>query len=916
MSTLFEKGSRWRKWDLHVHTPESIIHNFHKDSYSNIWEKYLNDLETLDSNIKVLGINDYLFIDGYKKILSEKEKGRLQNIDLILPVIELRLKQFNGKDFQKINYHVIFSDEVSVDTIQSQFINSITAKFVLTPDSPRSVTWSGTLTKASLGDLGQAIINSVPEEQKKNYRSPLIEGFNNIAISIEDVEEILQKPYFKDKYITAIGKTEWADWHWSDSSIAEKKTVINKANIIFTASESIEMFQKSQQKLTQEEVNNRLLDCSDAHHNLDSSDKDRLGNCNTWIKADPTFEGLKQVIFEYEDRVKIQQTNPIDSKIKLAVIDKIVLTDENVYNTEIQLNPYLNCIIGGRSTGKSMLLGAIANKMGKIQETPHNQLQQLTDNLTLEWLDGVEDNNRDIEYISQGEMHKLHTDMEQDGDPKLKQIVHKILLNTSDKQNLYNEFEEFSKKSGKSIINMHVDLLSFYDELNSIKQKITELGDESSITQSIKELTDTINSMDIITDQEQKILDVFNEKLREIEEQTGDILHKKKSLSTIKTHITNIFESEINFEGFTDLQNIFDESKSQLLNKIDEQISQERNVLNEKNDELGIRHTEITEDTNYKQLIEKTRKSNEYAELRKKIQEQAHMLVGLNKALEKRKEVEKKFNEARESFVKEHKQYHKKLTELCNLLQLDSEDLKISTTPKLLASKIHQVFSDNLKDRRSSEEQKLIKIDNVKSIEEFITYISNILKGIFDDKVFASYRSGKTYKDLLQSLSQFFYEIDYSIFYENDDEFRNMSEGKKSFVVLKLILEFSNKTCPLLIDQPEDDLDNRSIYTDLVKYIKSKKIDRQIILVTHNPNIVVGADAEEVIIANQHGTKTKNESDKKFQYITGSLEHTSTKDTRQDIILKSQGVREHVCDILEGGQSAFEKREHKYNFHN
>jgi predicted ATP-dependent endonuclease of OLD family len=73
-------------------------------------------------------------------------------------------------------------------------------------------------------------------------------------------------------------------------------------------------------------------------------------------------------------------------------------------------------------------------------------------------------------------------------------------------------------------------------------------------------------------------------------------------------------------------------------------------------------------------------------------------------------------------------------------------------------------------------------------------------------------------------------------------------------VVLKLLLDFSDKECPILIDQPEDDLDNRSICKELVDYLKKKKKQRQIIVATHNPNVVVTADAEEIIIANQNGS--------------------------------------------------------------
>ncbi|RLD13558.1 hypothetical protein DRI50_06910 [candidate division KSB1 bacterium] len=160
-------------------------------------------------------------------------------------------------------------------------------------------------------------------------------------------------------------------------------------------------------------------------------------------------------------------------------------------------------------------------------------------------------------------------------------------------------------------------------------------------------------------------------------------------------------------------------------------------------------------------------------------------------------------------------------------------------------------------------------------------------------------------------MTENWFSISYELNYQSDT-FGKMSDGKKAFVILKLLLEFSNKKCPILIDQPEDSLDNRAIYNELVTYLKKKKKDRQIILVTHNANIVVNADAEEVVVANQHGEDSKNQDDIKFQYISGSLENTIIKDSSIDIVLQSQGIREHVCEILEGGTEAFKKRENKY----
>jgi hypothetical protein len=89
------KGSTWKKWDLHVHTPESLIQHY-PGGKAGAWDAFLSDLEELPPEFKVIGINDYIFVDGYERILKEKESGRLENIDLFLPVVELRLDKFGG----------------------------------------------------------------------------------------------------------------------------------------------------------------------------------------------------------------------------------------------------------------------------------------------------------------------------------------------------------------------------------------------------------------------------------------------------------------------------------------------------------------------------------------------------------------------------------------------------------------------------------------------------------------------------------------------------------------------------------------------------------------------------------------------------------------------------------------------------
>ena len=176
-------------------------------------------------------------------------------------------------------------------------------------------------------------------------------------------------------------------------------------------------------------------------------------------------------------------------------------------------------------------------------------------------------------------------------------------------------------------------------------------------------------------------------------------------------------------------------------------------------------------------------------------------------------------------------------------------------------------------------------------------------------------KSGYTAESALREILTDWYNIDYVVRMDNDN-IQDMSPGKKALVLLRLLISLAESTCPILIDQPEDDLDNRSIFDELIHFIKEKKVDRQIITVTHNANIVLGGDAELVIVANQCG---KNAPNKKFrfEYRGGAIEDNSPVMDDGKIaagILNSKGIQEHICEILEGGEQAFALRQHKYHF--
>lgn len=521
------RGSEWRKWDLHVHTPASLCSEYGGDN-DEIWEQFIQRIENLPSDIKVLGINDYLFLDGYEKVLKYKKDGRIPNIELLLPVIEFRLKEFVGsKELGRINYHIIFADEslLSPQDIQYHFLQGLRSKANLSADIPNGCTWGGIITRDTLIDLGKHISASIPKEKRKGDLSPLEIGFNNLNFELSKIENLLGEgsdpnKYLEGKYFKAIGKAEWEDFRW-DGSISDKKTIINNAHFVFTASPTVEQANKGKDSLITQNVNGRLLHCSDAHKFAQDTNKTspkELGHCYTWIKSDTTFEGLKQTIFEPE-RIKIHSSKPED-KEKYRVIDSIKLSSDTFWNQTIHLNPNLNVIIGGRSTGKSTLLKSIA-----LVTNPNNTeldslecdfVKEHLDNVEVLWADGA-NTPRDIDFFRQNYMHEIAKDKEQTDNLILRILKDKSIYsiwqdyqifcsnNKAEIQSLINKVFDTKKQINNKLIDLKEkgDKEGISKEINDLNQKISSIKSQLDISPEEMKLYEDI--MKLITDNANKI---------------------------------------------------------------------------------------------------------------------------------------------------------------------------------------------------------------------------------------------------------------------------------------------------------------------------------------------------------------------------------------------------------------------------
>ena len=122
-------------------------------------------------------------------------------------------------------------------------------------------------------------------------------------------------------------------------------------------------------------------------------------------------------------------------------------------------------------------------------------------------------------------------------------------------------------------------------------------------------------------------------------------------------------------------------------------------------------------------------------------------------------------------------------------------------------------------------------------------------------------------------------------------DFSKLSMGQQQSILLTLLL-YSKRNCPLIIDQPEDNLDSEFIYKTLVKNLKQIKEHRQVIIATHNANIAVLGDSELII-------PLKSTNEKTSIMDRGSIDNEKT--------------NRMACNILEGGETAFKKRQTIYN---
>ena len=386
------------------------------------------------------------------------------------------------------------------------------------------------------------------------------------------------------------------------------------------------------------------------------------------------------------------------------------------------------------------------------------------------------------------------------------------------------------------------------------------------------------------------------------------------------TAFVNDNEPKYNFEGMQ----ITGQQLKRIVGQMNEQISKTwlsamsslKEKLNQEEKDICDELSPLQEE--YQKLKDLISRSDEIKKIELQLEGERSKLKETVDVEESKKENETKAELLKRKILDSRQSLRKDYEDFITVIRSVVENLNTTLQFDVEVVAAREEFADtveNLFDKR--------KARSFKEQYGYDAFNKSNLK--IDDKVFEDlwnamiggvlvFKGTNTVQNALERLFSDWLHVHY-IVKSGDDTINRMSQGKKALVLLEMIVNLDNNNCPLLIDQPEDDLDNRSIYNELVQYLRNKKHERQIIVVTHNANVVIGADAEEVIIANQNGDDTPNYS-KQFEYRCGAIENVSPicSDDGKPLlgVLNERGIQQQICDILEGGKEAFELRQKKY----
>lgn len=493
------RGSEWHKWDLHFHTPSS--YDYQDKSISN--EELINGL--LENGVEVVAITDHHIIDVERiRNLQRISDGRI----MVLPGIEF-LSDARGEE--PIHMIGIFSEESNMTYIWEQIKNKTNISRIYSDNvKPEAVYVDLSDTCKLIHELGGLV--TIHAGSKSCGLEKITNSLPHTMAQKEDIARFVD--------IFDMGK---------------EKDFEGYRTYVFPCLKKVYP----------------MILCSDNHNIKKYSVKQ-----NCWIKGMKNFAGLKQILFEPDLRVCIQSSNP-DNKLGRLVISEAEFEDSNgLFGKQaVYFNENLNSIIGGKSSGKSLLLHSMANaidaaQVGRISDAlkiPRTYFDG-SYNFKVKWKDGYEsilstnnDDNRKITYIPQLYINYL---AEKDNEEELNSLLVSILRQNSGFASFYAEKKAEIANDNTIIQAIYNNMLSErrdgMDAFNGLK----ETGKVEEIKKSIDDLKNRIGEItkaSALTPEEQ----VKYKQYLELEGNQQQLIAYYKAMLDLKVKIIAIVDTGI-----------------------------------------------------------------------------------------------------------------------------------------------------------------------------------------------------------------------------------------------------------------------------------------------------------------------------------------------------------------------------------
>ncbi len=997
----YNRGSEWRKWDLHVHSFHTRLENHYSKTTE---DDFIKKIQTED--ISVIGLTNYFnFTDNDFEL-----KRKLEKIGITVFLnLELRLTYTNKED-DNCDIHVIFDPKLE-DGIIKTFLTNL------------SVEIGGTSKKA---------IKIVTDDDLKTG-----------VVEHKDLLKQLGEESLKMDGLYLVGFLSRGKGNARSSSMYDR--IAKESHFLIHSSDEMQNVAEDREYwLTK---NKPLLQSSDAHK------LNCIGTKFTWIKADLTFEGFKQIVYEPEDRVYIGHEPSVLKRVrdnKTKYIHSLTINNKTnqkakkgawFKNVNLEFNSELVSIIGNKGSGKS----AISDIIGVLCDAHnagdnHEYLSFLNNSknqkrfrekgfaekfeATIEWKDGTStqkslDENIDkkkiekVKYLPQNFFESLTNDLEKEGfEETLKEVIfHHIPEADRHGKVTFDELEKYK------ILSIEKDLPIFKNSLNKLSDEIIKLEEknhpnyinrlknsleerekelseheknkpeevknptESKELKGVKNPTESKESkIDKIKEEKSERIKKLNNELAKLESDIGEKKRQENKTSSEIEELREIYNDLIRFEKQID---DYKEEKRQSFEKFEFKIDDlietkfDHSVVQDKIDNQSkylaqlkmslktLKDIESGEDGD-KEKIEKAKKGSliiqrdemkekidnlkdelskperDYQEYREKLKEwedkkkniegnaqnpesntiefykneinfidkkllkilEQERIARVNKSIEifrKKKEIIDLYEELKKSIddkIGEDKEFRKKFKMEMNVSFKIDNNFRKTFFEFINQNKIGTFYGKIEGENSLSlilEEKDLTKERDIQNILE------TIIKFLEEDqrKEIGPKNKDRKISDQITRKKEF-YEFIFSLeFLKPNYELKldgkvleKLSPGERGALLLVFYLMLDKENTPLVIDQPEDNLDNKSVFEILTHFIRDAKKRRQIIIVTHNPNLAVCADAEQVIYVHL------DKSDYKFSYQTGSIENPI--------------LNKRIVEILEGTQPAFDRRKLKY----